>query len=299
MIGSFSSERIFSNSTVKPVAIGTQFHLTCEMQLAHHPARRPVSLSTLLTVSCLAVANFAQAAEPIRDVKYDTKHERNVLDFWPALKEGDTAPVFVFFHGGGFRNGDKTQLEKNRKSTLDAHREAGYAVVTCNYPFLSDGIDYPEIAEHCARAVQFVRSKSKEWNIDPKRLVCGGVSAGALISEFLGYHDDFADPKAEDTVTRESSRPAVVVSIMQPVGTKEFALRFMDKGEAPIFLYSDAAPSDRIHSPTQVTMMRDKAKELGIPCVALGGGRNQLPKVEAGKTWLELQLEFCQKHLSK
>lgn len=42
-----------------------------------------------------------------------------------------------------------------------------------------------------------------------------------------------------------------------------------------------------------------KAQELGIPCVAYGGGRNTLPTVEEGKTWLVLQLEFCQSHLAK
>jgi len=242
---------------------------------------------------------MANAATPIRDVKYDDKHQRNVLDFWPALKKGEAAPVFVWFHGGGFRNGDKSQLEKRRRSALDSYRKAGYAVVSCNYPFLAKDMDYRQIAHHCARAVQFVRSKSEEWNIDPKRLCCGGVSAGALISEFLGYHDDFADPKAKDLVTRQSSRPAVVVSIMQPIGTKDFALRYMDKGEAPIFIYSDAKPSDRIHPPQQAVLLHEKAKELGIPSVVHGGGRNELPKVADGKSWLELQLEFCQKHLPK
>ncbi|HID23161.1 MAG TPA: hypothetical protein EYP14_12270, partial [Planctomycetaceae bacterium] len=33
-------------------------------------------------------------------------HERNVLDFWKAKAKSPT-PVLVFFHGGGFRDGDK------------------------------------------------------------------------------------------------------------------------------------------------------------------------------------------------
>ena len=255
----------------------------------------------LLILLCAArvTTGFANAAEPERDVKYDTKHERNVLDFWPALKGNEPAPIFVWFHGGGFRNGDKSQLEMNRSSMLETYRNAGYAVASCNYPFLNEDIDHFEIATHCARAVQFIRSKAEDWNIDPERLCCGGVSAGALISEFLGYHDDFADPEAKDPVNRQSSRPAVVLSLMQPIGTKQFALRFMDKGEAPIFIYSNAKPSDRIHPPWAAIMLRDKARKLNIPCVALGGGRNKLPKVPEGKTWLGLQLEFFQKHLSK
>ena len=28
---------------------------------------------------------FSFAAEPERDIAYDTKHERDVLDFWPAV----------------------------------------------------------------------------------------------------------------------------------------------------------------------------------------------------------------------
>ena len=254
-----------------------------------------VILLPLLFVGVLV--SIGTAAEPIRDVKYDDKHERNVLDFWPALKKDKAAPVFVWFHGGGFRSGDKSQLEKRRKVAIDTYRKAGYAVVSCNYPFLAKDMDYRQIAHHCARAVQFVRSKSADWKLDPKRLCCGGVSAGALISEFLGYHDDFADPKAKDEVTRQSSRPSVVVSVMQPIGTKDFALRYMDKGEAPLFIYSDAKPTDRIHPPQQAILLRDKAKELGIPHAIHGGGRNKLPKVEGGKSWLELQLEFCQKHI--
>lgn len=238
----------------------------------------------------------AHADEPLRDVKYDTKHERNVLDFWPPLEEVESAPAFVFFHGGGFRQGDKSQLERHRKGTLKAHREAGYAVVSVNYPFLAKGMDYENIAHHCARAMQFIRSKSKDWKIDPDRIACGGVSAGALISELLAYHDDFADPKSDDKVTQQSSRPQVVVSIMQPIGTQEFALRFMDKGEAPLYIYSNASPNDRLHPPKQAMLIRDKAKALGIPVEAFGGGRNSLPEK---KDWLKAQMDFCEKHLAK
>lgn len=239
------------------------------------------------------------AAEPQRDIKYDTKHERNVLDFWPALKKGKPAPVLVWFHGGGFRKGDKRSIERQDALTLNTYRKAGYAVISCNYPFLGEGMDYRDIVDHCARAVQFIRSKSKEWNINPDQLCCGGVSAGALISQFLGYHDDFADSKAKDQVSRQSSKPAVVLGIMQPIGTREFAIRYMDKGEAPLFLYSNAKPTDYIHPPKQALLIAEKAKALKIPYVVYGGGRNELPKIKNGKSWQELHLEFCAKHFPK
>lgn len=249
-------------------------------------------------ISEQSLLDFLNSAKPKRNVPYDTAHERNVLDYWPALERGKAAPVMIWFHPGGFRDGDKSQLENNRRSMLRAYRDAGYAVVSCNYPFLDDDNDHLAIARHCARAVQFVRSRAKEWNIDPEKVACCGVSAGALISQFLAYHDDFADATAEDPIRLQSSRPSVVVSIMQPRGTKEFILPLMDKGEAPIFIYSNAKPTDRVHPPWAAIALRDKARKLNIPCAAYGGGRNRLPKVEEGKTWLELQLEFCQQHLS-
>jgi acetyl esterase/lipase len=57
-----------------------------------------------------------------------------------------------------------------------------------------------------ARALQFVRSKAKEWNVDKKRIGAAGGSAGACSSLWIAFHDDLADPKSKDPVARESSR---------------------------------------------------------------------------------------------
>ncbi len=57
-----------------------------------------------------------------------------------------------------------------------------------------------------ARALQFVRSKAGEWNIDKTRIGAAGGSAGACSSLWLAFHDDLADPKSDDPVARESTR---------------------------------------------------------------------------------------------
>jgi acetyl esterase/lipase len=57
-----------------------------------------------------------------------------------------------------------------------------------------------------ARALQFVRSKAAEWNIDKKRIGASGGSAGACTSLWLAFHPDMADPKSSDPVARESTR---------------------------------------------------------------------------------------------
>ena len=71
----------------------------------------------------------------------------------------------------------------------------------------------------------------------------------------------------------------------------------MDKGEAPLFLFSDAPKSDRIHAPAEAVKIREKCKALGIPCEAISLGRNELTAVKDVQTALRRQLRFCDKHL--
>ena len=60
--------------------------------------------------------------------------------------------------------------------------------------------------EDAARALQFVRSKAAEWNLDKKRIGATGGSAGGCSSLWLAFHDDMADPKSKDPIARESTR---------------------------------------------------------------------------------------------
>lgn len=143
------------------------------------------------------------------DVKYGPA-DRNVLDFYQAKSDKPT-PLIINIHGGGFVAGDK-RAGLNAASirfTLDA----GISLASINYRFV-DGKDviFPAPQLDGARAVQFLRSKAKEWNIDPHRIACMGSSAGAGISMWIGFHDDLADPNSDDPVRRQSTR-------IQAVGT--------------------------------------------------------------------------------
>jgi hypothetical protein len=134
-----------------------------------------------------------------RDVKYGP-HQRNVLDFWQADSKQPT-PLLVSIHGGGFLGGNKSVAPQLLKECL----ESGISVAAITYRFSNQAIA-PAPFQDGARAVQFLRFKAKEWNIDPKRIAATGGSAGAGISLWLGFHNDMADQKSEDRVLRESTR---------------------------------------------------------------------------------------------
>ena len=160
--------------------------------------------------SFLLVFGSASKAEdtPTRaDVKYD-EHPRNVLDFYQASSDKPT-PLVIYIHGGGFVGGNKTVAPAQLKGFLDA----GMSLASIHYRFV-DGKDviFPMPQHDGARAVQFLRSKANEWNIDPKRVACYGGSAGAGISMWIGFHEDLADLKSNDPIQRESTR-------IQAIGT--------------------------------------------------------------------------------
>lgn len=137
------------------------------------------------------------------DVRYGP-HERNVFDFYQAKSDKPT-PLLFFIHGGGWTNGDKHSF-----GGLKQYLDAGISVVSINYRYTSQAQDVaPPVKaplHDAARALQFVRSKAAEWNIDKQRIGASGGSAGACTSLWLAFHDDLADPKSEDPIARESTR---------------------------------------------------------------------------------------------
>ncbi len=172
-----------------------------------------VATLALFGIIALAAA-VTPAAEPksppptFENIKYGP-HERNVFDLWQAKSEKPT-PLVIFIHGGGFVNGDKSQV-RNR-AVVRQCLEAGVSFASLNYRF-RDTASIQDILRDAARAVQTIRSRAKEWNIDPARIASFGGSAGAGTSLWLAFHDDLADPQASDPVLRESTRLAAAGSL--------------------------------------------------------------------------------------
>jgi len=141
-----------------------------------------------------------KTAPTYSDVSYGP-HPSMQLDFWKAESD-KPAPLFVFIHGGGFRGGDKASVNP---VLLKGFIDAGVSVASINYRLSGIG-PYPMQMHDSARAVQFLRSKTDAWNIDPTRLAAGGGSAGSGISQWLAFRDDLKNPNSSDPIERYSTR---------------------------------------------------------------------------------------------
>lgn len=142
----------------------------------------------------------------VADLSYGP-HAKQVLHFWKAESDKPT-PLLFYVHGGGWTGGDRTSVIGMLPDCL----KAGISVVSVEYRFIpeatADNVVPPVKGPltDAARALQLVRSKAKEWNLDKERVGASGGSAGACTSLWLAFHDDLADPKSSDPVARESTR---------------------------------------------------------------------------------------------
>lgn len=134
------------------------------------------------------------------DIMYG-RHERQAIDLYLA-KSSEPTPLVIHIHGGGFVGGDKSGVSGK---LINAMHGKGISVAAIHYRFIRRHL-FPVPFSDSARAVQFLRHNAKKYNLDPTRFAATGGSAGAGISLWLATHDDMADPKSDDPVSRQSTR---------------------------------------------------------------------------------------------
>jgi acetyl esterase/lipase len=151
--------------------------------------RRNIQSSLLCLLSLLGGVIHAADAPPqptLADVPYGP-HPKQVLHFWKAASD-EPAPLLFFIHGGGWVAGDRMS---GLAGLLPEFLKAGISVVSVEYRFIAEavaeGVQPPvKVPLHdAARALQFVRSKAAEWNLDKTRIGASGGSAGAVQSYLI------------------------------------------------------------------------------------------------------------------
>ncbi len=179
--------------------------------------RRLAPLLVLVSVLHGSLSEAATLPTPppptIANLSYGS-HPRQVLDFYRASADAPT-PLLFFVHGGGWMNGDKANPD-----FLANCLAAGISVVSIHYRLIPDAqalqITPPVQAclDDAARALQLVRSKASEWNLDKTRIAGCGGSAGGFTCLWLAFHPDLAQPAATDPIARESTRLTCVVAFV-------------------------------------------------------------------------------------
>ena len=147
-----------------------------------------VALVAALTVVACGGLAFTAANAPAlfgefsrrADVTYGTR-PRQQLDVY-APRHAKDLPIIVFWYGGGWENGKKSQY----RFVGAALAKAGYVAVLPDYGLYPEA-KFPAFVQDGAEALAWVASHAGEIGGDPGRIFVAGHSAGAHLAAMLAY----------------------------------------------------------------------------------------------------------------
>ncbi|WPJ96687.1 alpha/beta hydrolase [Coraliomargarita algicola] len=99
----------------------------------------------------------------------------------------------------------------------------GYAAAVLKYRLPAKGYPHPAPMQDVQRAIQTLRARTEEWQLDPERIGVFGSSAGGHLAATAATHFLAADSDAEDPVVQVSSRPDFLV-MLYPVVSMDAAI---------------------------------------------------------------------------
>jgi hypothetical protein len=173
------------------------FVASCKKTEAVSPFTFTTSPIDLQTTS----ANF------VADVAYDDKALTKFDAFLP--KSSTPTGMVIFIHGGGFAGGKKEDTyTTSGAAEIREYLANNIAFVTINYRLLDsvETVGVTKCLNDSKRALQYIRSRAADFNIDKTKIILTGVSAGAGTAQWLAFSSDMANASSTDPVLKESTR---------------------------------------------------------------------------------------------
>jgi acetyl esterase/lipase len=253
--------------------------------------------------------------------KTETGSKKLLLDLYqPAKPSKAKRPVVVLIHGGGFKNGSRSQADLVKVAGGLVKR--GVVVASIDYRLMGDSPvsskrvkpltdAVPKVAIYTAMvaavddtltAVDYLKAKAKPLNIDVDRLGLIGGSAGAITADHVAYVlDDFGikGPKVRFVGDLWGG------IFIPPAPSLEAAAKQLEKGEAPLFsVHGDADKTvpvkldDDLNARAQAVGV--KHEYIRVPGGSHGFAGTQFftRKATGGQTAFQRLLSFSKDYLS-
>ena len=182
-----------------------------------------------------------------------------------APKDSATGAAIIVCPGGGYSHLSEIKEGSDVAKWLNS---LGITAFVLKYRL---GMRYhaPSQLFDAARALRTVRSRAKEWNLDPNRIGILGFSPGGHLAATLGTHFDAGKADSPDAIERVSSRPDLMILIYPVITMGEFAHAGSKKyllGDNPtpeaVKLYSNEL---RVTKDTPPTFIVHSVADPGVP----------------------------------
>lgn len=133
-----------------------------------------------------------------------------VLFVYPASADKATGAAVIVCPGGGYGH---LAMDHEGHQVAEWLNSFGVSAFVLRYRHANTGHHHPIPLGDGQRAIRLVRSRAKEWSIDPSKIGVLGFSAGGHLVSTLGTHFEAGDAKAADLIEQVSSRPDFMILI--------------------------------------------------------------------------------------
>jgi acetyl esterase/lipase len=192
-----------------------------------------------------------------RDIQY-SPGARHGMDIYVPDELRPPAPVVLFFYGGGFMAGRKSEY----RIVGEALASKGIVAAIADYRILPEA-RFPDFLEDGAKAFAALKGMAENYGGDPERIFVMGHSAGAYIAIMLA-----ADPRWLKTEGLDLSALKGAIGIASSYGA--FA-----PGSAPNRVFEGHTPSE-----TQPAYFIDGKRP---PMMFASGGKDYVASIEGAR----------------
>ena len=221
----------------------------------HSKSSLCLAVVVFLTLSCLA-----EAAEPKVEllwpdgapgVKGDAEGDKPTLTIYLPPKEKATGAAVVICPGGGYGHLAMDHEGHQIGQWLNSFGVAGF-IVAYRHSRSGAGYCHPAPIQDAQRAIKTVRSRAKEWGVNPGRIGILGFSAGGHLASTAATHFNESFNKTRDKIDRASARPDFAVLVYPVIA---FGEPFTHNGSQRNLLGADADTSlvEKFSNEKQIT----------------------------------------------
>lgn len=151
-----------------------------------HPADFKIDWKAFYMKAEAATDETRKALPHHLDLAYGSDPKQK-LDLYLPKAKPTAAPVFVFLHGGGFREGDRRQYGYVARPFA----EHGIITVVASYR-LTPSAHFPNQPDDVKHVLAWVVRNVKTYGGDPQRVYLSGHSAGAILTATVCVNTDWA-----------------------------------------------------------------------------------------------------------
>lgn len=137
----------------------------------------------------------------------EDKDKPNIA-LWVPEKDKATGVAILVCPGGGYGG---LAMGHEGSEIAEWFNNMGVTALILDYRHRGKGYGHPNPLLDAQRAIRLIRSKAKDWGVDPAKIGIMGFSAGGHLASTAGTHFDAGNKDAADPIEKMSSRPDFMI----------------------------------------------------------------------------------------